>query len=185
MKIIDGWLAGRNIRQIDSPNHDERPAGETINLLVIHNISLPPGKFGGCHIDELFTNCLDAQAHPFFAGIAGVRVSAHLLINRKGQITQYVPFSRRAWHAGQSVFRGRERCNDFSIGIELEGTDTTPYTRAQYERLASVTRQILLAYPDIKPENIVGHADVAPGRKTDPGASFDWIRYRNLAGIPV
>lgn len=185
MKIINGWLTGRNIRRIDSPNHDDRPAGEGISLLVIHNISLPPGKFGGCHIDELFTNCLDPRAHPFFASIAGARVSAHVLINRQGQVTQYVPFSQRAWHAGQSTFQGRERCNDFSIGIELEGTDTKPYTRVQYERLVSVTRQILLAYPAIKPENIVGHADIAPGRKTDPGASFDWTRYRNLAGIPV
>lgn len=185
MKIIDGWLVGKGIRQVPSPNHDARPESDSdISLLVIHNISLPPGKFGGCHIDELFTNCLDPAAHPFFKDIAGNKVSAHLLINRKGQVTQYVPFTRRAWHAGKSVFGNRERCNDFSIGIELEGTDTKPYTRAQYESLARISRQILLAYPGIKPENIVGHADIAPGRKTDPGECFDWLRYRQSIGFP-
>jgi N-acetyl-anhydromuramoyl-L-alanine amidase len=157
---------------------DARPPETTIDLLVIHNISLPPGEFGGDWIDDLFHNRLDPNAHPYFAPIAAVRVSAHLLIRRDGWLMQYVPCERRAWHAGVSSFQGRERCNDYSIGIELEGTDDTSFTEAQYIRLAACTRQIRQRYPAIGAERIVGHADIAPDRKTDPGPAFDWARYR-------
>lgn len=174
----EGWLAGA--RRVPSPNCDARPAGERISLLVIHGISLPPGEFGGPWIDALFTNGLDPSAHPYFAEVAPLRVSAHLLIRRNGQLTQYVPFDRRAWHAGVSTFDGRERCNDFSIGVELEGTDTRPYTQRQYRRLARVIAQIRRRHPDITASRIVGHSDIAPGRKTDPGPSFDWPRLRAL-----
>ncbi|SFF51393.1 AmpD protein [Fontimonas thermophila] len=178
----DGWLVG--VRRVLSPNCDERPDPQDISLLVIHGISLPPGEFGGPWIDALFTNTLDAGAHPYFAAIAQLRVSAHLCIRRDGGLTQYVPFLRRAWHAGVSCFEGRSRCNDFSIGIELEGTDTRPYTARQYARLAAVTRRLLAAYPRITPARIVGHSDIAPGRKTDPGPAFDWTRYRRaLASV--
>lgn len=173
-----GWLAG--VRRVVSPNCDERPDPQDISLLVIHGISLPPGRFGGPWIDALFTNTLDPHAHPYFATIAALRVSAHLCIRRDGSMTQYVPFARRAWHAGVSSYGGRERCNDFSIGIELEGTDERPYTARQYARLAAVTRTLLEAYPRLQPAHIVGHSDVAPGRKTDPGPSFDWARFRAL-----
>lgn len=178
-----GWLAG--VRRVVSPNCDERPDPQDVSLLVIHGISLPPGRFGGPWIDALFTNTLDARAHPYFATIAALRVSAHLCIRRDGSVTQYVPFVRRAWHAGVSSYGGRERCNDFSIGIELEGTDERPYTARQYARLAAVTRTLLEAYPRLEPARIVGHSDIAPGRKTDPGPCFDWARYRNaLAFLP-
>lgn len=173
-----GWLAG--VRRVASPNCDERPDPQDISLLVIHGISLPPGRFGGHWIDALFTNTLDPHAHPYFETIAALRVSAHLCIRRDGSMTQYVPFARRAWHAGVSSYGGRERCNDFSIGIELEGTDERPYTARQYARLVAVTRKLLDAYPRLQPAHIVGHSDVAPGRKTDPGASFDWARFRAL-----
>ncbi|HEC15485.1 MAG TPA: 1,6-anhydro-N-acetylmuramyl-L-alanine amidase AmpD [Sedimenticola sp.] len=163
-----------------SPNHDERPAGTSIDLLVIHNISLPPGEFGGPWIDDLFLNRLDPDADPYFRGICGMRVSAHVLIRRNGELAQYVPLARRAWHAGESAFRGRGGCNDFSIGIELEGTDEIPYTEAQYLALARVTRKIMRAYPAITPDRITGHSDIAPGRKTDPGPAFDWDHYRAL-----
>ncbi|MES0872913.1 1,6-anhydro-N-acetylmuramyl-L-alanine amidase AmpD [Sinimarinibacterium thermocellulolyticum] len=176
--VGEGWLAGA--RRLPSPNCDARPPRERISLLVIHGISLPPGVFGGPWIDALFRNRLDASAHPYFAEIASLRVSAHLLIRRDGRLTQYVPFSRRAWHAGVSRFGGRERCNDFSIGIELEGTDTQPYTTRQYRRLARVIAQIRARYPAITPSRIVGHSDIAPGRKTDPGPSFDWQRLHAL-----
>lgn len=166
--------------QCPSPNCDERPPGTTIDLLVIHNISLPPGEFGGSWIDDLFCNCLDPKAHPYFQEIAGARVSAHLLIRRDGKLIQYVPLEKRAWHAGRSEFAGRGACNDFSIGIELEGTDETPYSRAQYETLAQVTRQIMQEYPAITPERITGHSDIAPGRKSDPGPAFDWQHFRHL-----
>lgn len=180
----EGWLRG--VRRRPSPNCDARPDPADISLLVIHNISLPPGQFGGPHVDELFTNRLDPGAHPYFATIHGLRVSAHLFVDRRGRVTQYVPFARRAWHAGASRFGGRERCNDFSIGIELEGTDDRPFTRRQYARLATLTRRILAAYPRITPERIAGHADIAPGRKTDPGPHFDWDAYRRAvaAGPP-
>lgn len=163
-----------------SPNADDRPAGSAVDLLVIHNISLPPGEFGGPHIDELFLNRLDPSAHPYFAEIADLRVSAHLLIRRDGDVTQFVALDRRAWHAGQSAFCGRERCNDYSIGIELEGCDERPFAEAQYERLVMLTQWIMHRMPAIIPERIVGHSDIAAGRKTDPGPCFDWQRYRSL-----
>jgi AmpD protein len=160
---------------LPSPNCNDRP-GREVSLLVIHNISLPPGEFGGGHIAELFTNRLEPGGHPFFAAIQGLQVSAHLLIERDGRLTQFVPFDRRAWHAGRSSFRGRTACNDFSIGIELEGTDHLPYSEAQYERLIAVTRALLATYPLLSPDTIVGHSDIAPGRKSDPGPAFDWER---------
>jgi len=165
------------VRRCPSPNQDDRPDGE-ISLVVIHNISLPPGRFGTGHIDALFTNRLDPGAHPYFTTIAGLRVSAHLLIDRHGDLTQYVPFHRRAWHAGRSRFRGRERCNDFSIGIELEGCDDVPYEAIQYRRLAQIVRLLLDHYPDLSPDKITGHSDIAPDRKTDPGPAFDWAWFR-------
>ena len=172
-----GWIAG--IRQIPSPNCDERPAGSAIELLVIHNISLPPGEFGGPGIVELFTNRLDPGAHPYYREIAGPKVSAHFLIRRDGELFQFVPCGRRAWHAGESNWRGRSRCNDFSLGIELEGTDDVPFEDAQYERLAGLARALATDYPGI---HSVGHSDIAPGRKTDPGPCFDWARYRSMIG---
>lgn len=165
-------------RQVVSPNCSERPPATNIDLLVIHNISLPPGEFGTGCIDELFCNSLDFDGHPFFTEIRGLQVSAHLLIDRAGQLTQYVPFDRKAWHAGESEFEGRRNCNDFSIGIELEGTDDQPFTDAQYAGLTAVTRLLLEEYPGISPRRIVGHSDIAPGRKTDPGPCFDWQRLR-------
>jgi len=173
---IEGWLTGAERRP--SPNHDPRPPGTGIDLLVIHNISLPPGNFSGDWIDDLFLNRLDAGAHPYFHHIAGQRVSAHLLIRRDGRLFQYVAFERRAWHAGTSRFAGRDRCNDFSIGIELEGTDDAPFAEAQYERLAECTIHIMHRYRGITEERIAGHSEIAPGRKTDPGPAFDWLRYR-------
>lgn len=173
-----GWLS--SARRLPSPNCDDRPADASIELLVIHGISLPPGRFGGPWIDALFTNTLNPSAHPSFESLKDVRVSAHLLIRRRGELVQYVPFQRRAWHAGQSSFQGRTRCNDFAIGIELEGTDTRPYTQRQYRRLARVIAALRQAYPALTPERIVGHADIAPGRKTDPGAAFDWTRLRAM-----
>lgn len=166
--------------QVLSPHFDERPRGVVPELLLVHGISLPPGEFGGPWIDRLFTGTLPADAHPFFAAIAPHRVSAHALIRRDGQIVQYVPFGQRAWHAGESAYRGRAGCNDFSIGVELEGTDETAYTDAQYEALASLSVALLAAYPSLSAEAIAGHSEVAPGRKTDPGPSFDWVRFRTL-----
>ena len=168
----------RGARQCPSPNQDERPDPDDVSLLVVHNISLPPGAFGGPYIDQLFTNRLEPDAHPYFATIRDLKVSAHLCIFRTGAVTQYVPFGRRAWHAGVSRFGGRERCNDFSIGIELEGTDDRPFTARQYQRLIAITRLLLAAYPRLSVPRIVGHSDVAPGRKTDPGPHFDWGRLR-------
>ncbi len=167
-------------RQCPSPNRDARPEGMPLELVVVHGISLPPGEFGGPWIDALFTNTLVVDAHPYFAGLAGLRVSAHLLIRRDGEVVQYVPFHERAWHAGASRWRGRERCNDFALGIELEGTDTTPYTGAQYARLAGVIRALRAAYPSLARDALAGHADIAPGRKTDPGPAFDWGRLHSL-----
>lgn len=168
-----GLLAGA--RHIPSPNWDERPSACPIDLLVIHNISLPPGEYGGDGIIELFTNRLDPAAHPYYATIQGLKVSSHFLIRRDGELIQFVPCSKRAWHAGASNWCGRERCNDFSIGIELEGSDFEPFTDAQYDSLAALTRALKAVYPIT---GIVGHADIAPGRKTDPGPFFDWSRYR-------
>lgn len=165
---------------IPSPNCDSRPEGMQCDLIVVHGISLPPGEFGGPGITQLFTNRLNPDEHPYYAGIAKAEVSSHLLIRRDGQVIQYVPFDRRAWHAGKSSWQGRERCNDFSIGIELEGTDDVPYTDAQYDVLAEVIARLQDQYPALRPEHITGHSDIAPGRKTDPGPSFDWAR---LLGI--
>jgi N-acetyl-anhydromuramoyl-L-alanine amidase len=173
-----GLVAG--VRQVLSPHLDARPKGVAPELLVVHGISLPPGEFGGPWIDRLFTGTLPADAHPSFRERAGLRVSAHVLIRRDGEIVQYVPFGERAWHAGESQYRGRPACNDFSIGVELEGTDETPYTDAQYTQLAALAAALLRAYDSLNEEHIVGHSDVAPGRKTDPGASFDWPRFRAL-----
>ena len=167
-------------RQVDSPNCDDRPAGQGPELLVVHGISLPPGEFGGPWIEALFTNRLPAAGHEYFAGLAGLQVSAHLLVRRDGSVVQFVPFHRRAWHAGASQWRGRERCNDFSIGIELEGTDALPYTRVQYQVLARVAAALCRAYPGLAPDAVVGHSDVAPGRKSDPGIAFDWPLLRSL-----
>ena len=161
-------------RQCPSPNADDRPVGMSPELVVIHNISLPPGQFGGPWIDALFSNCLPAGQHPYFADVAGLRVSAHALIRRDGELIQYVPWHRRAWHAGLSCWRGREQCNDFSIGIELEGTDNQPYEAIQYQQLADLLVALFEAYPTLSPTRITGHADISPGRKTDPGGSFDW-----------
>ncbi|MFT4045797.1 MAG: 1,6-anhydro-N-acetylmuramyl-L-alanine amidase AmpD [Solimonas sp.] len=177
-----GWLAGARI--CPSPNCDARPDAGDISLLVIHNISLPPGRFGGPHIDALFTNALDPAAHPYFATVHALRVSAHLLIARDGRVTQYVPFTARAWHAGLSRYEGRERCNDFSIGIELEGTDDKPFTARQYAKLIAVTKALLATYPRMNAARIAGHSDIAPGRKTDPGPHFDWARYRAALAAP-
>lgn len=165
---------------IPSPNCDERPADTEIDLLVIHGISLPPGEFGGDAINALFTNQLDPKAHPAFHSIADLKVSAHILIRRDGEVIQYVPFKKRAWHAGESSFQGRTRCNDFSIGIELEGADTVPYEPIQYQRLAALTQVLMQFYPGITQQRIVGHSDIAPGRKTDPGAAFDWQHFFGL-----
>lgn len=173
--IQDHWLL--DARRQPSPNCDERPVVDDISLLVIHNISLPPGEFGGPHIDELFCNSLAPDAHPYFAGICHLRVSAHVLIRRDGSLVQYVPFHRRAWHAGQSSFAGRPQCNDFSIGIELEGCDDLPFADAQYAALTRVTTALMTRYPGLDPGRITGHSDIAPGRKTDPGPCFDWSRY--------
>ena len=172
------WLD--NAENCPSPNCDERAADEQISLLVIHNISLPPGKFGGPWITDLFLNRLDADADSYFEEISTLKVSSHLLIRRDGKLVQYVPLNMRAWHAGESNFCGREGCNDFSIGIELEGTDETPYTDEQYHRLIEVTAQIMKIYPAITPEKITGHSDIAPGRKTDPGVAFNWGRYQEM-----
>ena len=167
-------------RHVPSPNCDERPAGVEPDLIVVHGISLPPGEFDGPWIDLLFTNVLPRDAHPYFATVAELRVSAHLLIRRTGEVVQYVPFHRRAWHAGVSSWDGRERCNDFSIGIEMEGTDHSPYESTQYAMLARVIVALCRAYPRLSPDRLVGHSDVAPGRKSDPGPSFEWPRLRSL-----
>ena len=177
---VSGILAPA--RQCLSPNHDERPDGSVISMLIVHGISLPPGEFGGDHIENFFCNKLDWSAHPYFTEIKGLEVSAHLLIRRDGSIVQFVPFTLRAWHAGQSSFRGATRCNDFSIGIELEGDDDLPYADEQYEALTGVSRTLLVAYPELSTRTIAAHSDVSPGRKTDPGPVFDWLRlYDGLA----
>ena len=172
------WLKG--VEHLPSPNADERPPDTDIDLLVIHSISLPPGEFGGPDICDLFLNRLDTNRHPYFAGLLGLEVSAHLLIRRDGSATQFVALDRRAWHAGESDFHGRKRCNDFSIGIELEGSDDTDFSAEQYRALCELTGQIQNMYPSIRPDRIVGHSDIAPGRKTDPGPCFDWTEYRRL-----
>ncbi|MDH3327583.1 MAG: 1,6-anhydro-N-acetylmuramyl-L-alanine amidase AmpD [Gammaproteobacteria bacterium] len=175
---IKGLL--KNAEYIASPNCDDRSPESQANLLIIHNISLPPNEFGGPFITQLFTNTLNESEHPFFEEIAHLRVSSHLLIRRDGNIIQYVPFHKRAWHAGVSCFDNQTGCNDFSIGIELEGTDDIPYETIQYEQLATVTDTLLSTYQDMSAERITGHCDVAPERKTDPGPVFDWKKYRQL-----
>ncbi|MCU0870420.1 MAG: 1,6-anhydro-N-acetylmuramyl-L-alanine amidase AmpD [Burkholderiales bacterium] len=172
-----GFAAGVPLHA--SPHHDARPHGEAVSLLVVHSISLPPGRFGGRAVDDLFTGTLDCAADPAFEALRGLRVSAHFVIDRGGRPVQYVATHARAWHAGVSRWRGRERCNDFSIGIELEGTDTGPFEAAQYATLAALVRALRAAHPIV---DIVGHADIAPGRKTDPGAGFDWARLRAVIG---
>ncbi len=172
-------------RQLPSPNCDDRPPGAVPELIVVHGISLPPGEFGGPWIDLLFTNALPRAAHPYFATIEALRVSSHVLVRRDGELVQYVPFHRRAWHAGVSSWRGRERCNDFSIGIELEGADDVPYSDAQYASLSGLAASLASAYPGLAPDAIAGHSDVAPGRKTDPGSVFDWPRLRRLLAMHV
>lgn len=174
-----GWMPG--ILHTPSPNFDERPEAVEISLLVIHNISLPPGVFQGSAIEDFFLNRLNPAAHPYFAQIADMRVSAHLLVRRDGSVQQFVGLDKRAWHAGLSNFCGRERCNDFSIGIELEGSDELAFDDRQYQALADLTRALRARHPAITPDRIVGHSDIAPGRKTDPGPFFDWPRY--LGGI--
>jgi AmpD protein len=165
---------------VPSPNCDDRPPGCAPELVVVHGISLPPGVFGGPWIERLFTNCLPPDEHPYFAEVCALRVSAHALIRRDGTVVQFVPLSLRAWHAGTSSWRGRERCNDFSIGIELEGADHVPYEEAQYTSLAVLVTTLLDAYPALGPDTIAGHSDIAPGRKTDPGPAFEWPRFHAL-----
>lgn len=176
----EGWL--KKAERICSPNAGDRPDEGDISLLVIHNISLPPGQFGGGYIQQFFTNTLPCEAHPYFSEIGHLQVSAHLLIERSGHMIQFVPFTKRAWHAGVSQFEGRENCNDFSIGIELEGTDDSPFMPQQYTALSEVTKLLMRYYPQITPERIAGHSDIAPGRKTDPGPAFDWALFRQLLG---
>lgn len=171
-----GWL--NDATQIASPNCDARPEGMAVDLIVLHNISLPAGVFDGNAVINLFTNQLDWEAHPYYQGIRGIKVSAHFFIRRDGQLIQFVPVGLRAWHAGVSCWDARERCNDFSVGIELEGDDDTPFTDAQYACLLPLLRQLKQAYPILA---IVGHSDIAPGRKTDPGPHFDWQRLGELA----
>jgi len=167
-----GWYGAA--RRIDSPNCDTRPLETDITLLVVHNISLPPGQFGGLGVEQLFTNRLDPGAHPYYATIDTLRVSSHFFIRRDGELIQFVPCAKRAWHAGASSWCGRERCNDFSVGVELEGSDDQPFTDAQYARLNELIRALRVAYPALVA--IAGHSDIAPGRKTDPGPYFDWKR---------
>jgi AmpD protein len=178
MNMNQHWLT--DITRSTTPNFDDRPDPEDVSLLVIHCISLPPGEFGNNYIDKLFNNQLDVDEHPYFKEIHQLKVSAHLLIKRDGVCVQYVPFDKRAWHAGKSVYEGRERCNDFSIGIELEGTEFVDYTDHQYLQLVALIKALLKAYPKLTTKRITGHSDIAPGRKTDPGASFDWQRLWEL-----
>jgi N-acetyl-anhydromuramoyl-L-alanine amidase len=178
---IDSGLL-RDVKYIMSPNCDARPAGIETDLIVVHGISMPPGEFGGPWIERLFTNTLPPEEHEYFASIGALRVSSHLVIARSGEVTQYVKFTDRAWHAGVSRYRDREACNDFSVGVELEGTDELPYEPAQYQVLAEVIAALCAAYPSFSPERVVGHSDIAPGRKTDPGPAFDWSRARRLIG---
>jgi AmpD protein len=182
---VDLWIdldngLMRGARQVASPNYDSRPPGVEADLIVVHGISLPPGEFGGPWIDRLFTNTLPPEVHPYFAEVGPLRVSSHVVIERDGAVTQYVRFTERAWHAGKSNYQGREACNDFSVGVELEGTDTLPYEAAQYAALAEVVAALCAAYPRLSPHRLVGHSDIAPGRKTDPGPAFDWPRARRL-----
>lgn len=177
---VDGWMSAA--RRIDSPNNDDRPAGEAVSLVVVHAISLPPAQFGSDDIARLFTNSLDPEAHPYFSAISPLRVSAHFLIRRDGVLIQFVSCLRRAWHTGESSWNGRERCNDFSIGIELEGCDELPFEEAQYLRLVDLIQSLCACFPIAA---VVGHSDIAPGRKTDPGQCFDWQRLAVLGTLLV
>jgi len=176
--LDSGWIV--QARKARSPNFGPRPTGCDINLLVIHNISLPPGRYSGNCIEQFFCNQLDWDEHPYFREIEGVEVSAHILVRRDGELVQFVSLDDRAWHAGRSCFQGREECNDYSIGIELEGTDDDVYTDSQYRVLSTLTRVLLEHYDGMAASRIVGHNDIAPGRKTDPGPGFDWHYYRSL-----
>ncbi len=173
----DHWLD--HVRRIPSPNQDERPMGYDISLLVIHAISLPPDEFGKGEVERLFTNSLDCDAHPSYSSLDGVRVSSHVLIDREGNVTQFVPFDRRAWHAGESSFQGQKECNNFGIGIELEGTESVPFTENQYSVLIAIARVLMDRYPCIQPHRIVGHNAIAPDRKWDPGPQFDWPMFKD------
>jgi len=170
----------RATRQVLSPHQDARPGSAVPELIVVHGISLPPGEFGGPFVEQLFAGGLDAHAHPYFADVAGLQVSAHALIRRDGSVIQFVPFGLRAWHAGVSTWQGRAACNDFSVGIELEGTDELPYEPAQYRALAQLIAALCVTYPTLSAQRVVGHSDIAPGRKSDPGAGFDWPGLRQL-----
>ena len=176
LNTVSGLVSGA--RQVPSPNYDARPAGMAVEALIIHAISLPPGQFGDSYIEQFFCNQLDREAHPYFEEIAELKVSAHFLITRSGELVQFVPVHQRAWHAGVSCCMGREAVNDFSIGIELEGCDEEHFEDAQYETLEKLTHCLTEAIPTLSAENIYGHSDIAPGRKTDPGPGFDWPRYR-------
>ncbi|MDN3638995.1 1,6-anhydro-N-acetylmuramyl-L-alanine amidase AmpD [Simiduia curdlanivorans] len=176
----DQWLDAA--RRLASPNFNDRPQGVEPSLLVIHNISLPPDNFGGTDVEALFLNKLDWAAHPYYREIEGLQVSAHFYIKRSGQLLQFVPLNRRAWHAGQSVFEGVANCNDYSIGVELEGSDHVPFTDVQYDQLGQLTQAIRALYPNITRARITGHSAISPGRKTDPGPHFDWPRYLSLIG---
>jgi N-acetyl-anhydromuramoyl-L-alanine amidase len=171
-----GWIEG--VRRVASPNYDERPLGAELGLIVVHGISLPPGEFGNGWIDRFFCNDLPPSAHPYFATVANLTVSSHVLIGRDGALTQYVPFNRRAWHAGRSEYCGRAACNDFSVGIELEGMDDVEYASEQYRALAELILALRRSYPSLATADVVGHSDIAPGRKTDPGPAFDWTELR-------
>ena len=175
---VTGLVEG--VHFVPSPNCDERPPGCDLELVVVHNISLPPGEYGGPWIERLFTNALAGTEHPYFEDIRGLRVSAHLLIRRDGSLMQFVPLGLRAWHAGESSWRGRSRCNDFSVGVELEGADDTPYEDRQYTTLSALVAALVDVYPGIRPDSVTGHSDIAPGRKTDPGPAFDWPRLHAL-----
>ena len=177
----DGWVRAGAVTRLPSPNFDARPDGVAANLIVIHNISLPPGEFGGTAIADFFLNRLDFDAHPFYEEIRGVRVSSHFVITRDGALQQFVSCKARAWHAGASQHAGRARCNDFSIGIELEGSDTTSFEAAQYSTLTGLVQALCTRYPI---DALAGHSDIAPGRKTDPGAGFDWPRLQLACGLP-
>lgn len=177
LKIVNGWLESVEIQK--SSHFEPRSKSDTVSLLVIHNISLPPGEFGGDHITNFFLGKLDPTIDPYFESIYNIRVSAHCLIQRSGHIIQFVSFNDKAWHAGVSNYQGREKCNDFSIGIELEGTDDIPYTIEQYQQLSCLSKSLISTYPEMD-NNIVGHCDIAPVRKTDPGPSFDWSYYHEL-----
>ena len=182
----NGWLFGSEpMSRHLSPNQNDRPANTPVSLLVVHGISLPPGKFGGQFIEDFFLNQLDPGQHPYFKSIAEQKVSSHLLIKRDGQLVQFVSFQKRAWHAGVSCFEQEESCNDFSIGIELEGTDELPYEKIQYSQLAAVAHTVMGDYPEITIDRIVGHSDIAPERKTDPGPGFDWRYFKEMVGENV